>query len=72
MSYITLYYEKDTLPDLLNGETEEDSKKLVLEIKMTDAGMSSYNQFMDDLDKKDAIDCFRSVLSLFEKKEGLK
>lgn len=67
---ITISYESETVPDYVRGETE--SKKQSLDLFFDGKDIEVYSEFMDRIDKKVAVGCIRSILNLYEKKEGLK
>lgn len=66
---IKIHYENETLPDLINGETNKDSVKQILDIEWVDNKLTSCSEFMDGIDKADAIACLRSALNVFEEKD---
>lgn len=67
---ITISYESETVPDYVRGETE--SKKQSLDLFFDGKDIEVHSEFTDKIDQKVAVACIRSILRLYEKKEGEK
>lgn len=67
---ISIRFHSETVPYYVRGKTEAEDKELTL--FFDGETLEAYSEFMDKIDKKVAVGCIRSILNLYEKKEGLK
>lgn len=66
---ITIEFETQTIPDFTRGQTYSETRKL--KISFDGEKLASITEFMDADDEKEAIECIRSSLRLYERKKGL-
>ena len=67
---ITIHFESETVPDYVRGETKSQNQSL--DLFFDGKNIEVCSEFMDRIDKKEAVDCIRAALLLYEKKEALK
>ena len=65
---ITIEFETPTIPDFTAGQMYAEPRKL--KISFDGEKLVSITEFMDADDEKEAIECIRTSLRLYERKEG--